>query len=174
MSTLDPTRLIAWDRELRAVHARLRDSLQVAREAVDDEADGPADAASPSRELLLFCTGFCAALDGHHQGEDDVVFPGLLASAPGLRDVVSQLVRDHAMLSHLLGELQRVVATGHAAGGHDTAALHRHLDGIEAVMETHFRYEEKRLLPALTDLVLDATPRAALGPLASDVSALST
>jgi len=172
MSTIDPARLVAWDRELHDVHARLRDSLQVAREAVDDEAG--AGAASPSRELLLFCTGFCAALDGHHRGEDDVVFPGLLASAPGLRDVVGQLVRDHAMLSHLLGELQRVVETGHAAGGHDTAALHRHLDGIEAVMETHFRYEEKRLLPALADLVLDATPRAALGPLASDISGLST
>ncbi|MBD7920150.1 hemerythrin domain-containing protein [Cellulomonas sp. Sa3CUA2] len=170
MPDTDPTRLVAWDRELRAVHARLRGSLRLAREAVDDAADGSADAASPARELLLFCTGFCAALDGHHRGEDDVVFPGLLASAPGLRDVVGQLVRDHAMLSHLLGELQRAVDGGHAAGGHDTAALHRHLDGIEAVMETHFRYEEKRLLPVLADLVLDATPRAALGPLASDAA----
>ncbi|MBO3089392.1 hemerythrin domain-containing protein [Cellulomonas dongxiuzhuiae] len=168
MSTLDPARLIAWDRELRAVHARLRDSLQVAREAVDDEADGTTGGASPSRELLLICTGFCAALDGHHRGEDDVVFPGLLSAAPELREVVSRLVRDHAMLSHLLGELQRVVDAGHAAGVHDTAALHRHLDGIDAVMETHFRYEEKRLLPALADLVLDATPRSALGPLAPD------
>src|SRR5690606_23645275 len=50
MSALDPSRLIAWDRELRAVHARLRDSLQVAREAVDDEADGTTGGASPSRE----------------------------------------------------------------------------------------------------------------------------
>ncbi len=70
------------------------------------------------------------------------------------------------MLSHLLGELQRAVEAGHAAGTQDTDALHRHLDGIEAVMETHVRYEEKRLLPALADLALDATPRAALGPLA--------
>lgn len=164
MPTTDPTRLIAWDRELRDVHARLRDSLQVTREAVEDaEAD-----VSPalSRDLLLFCTGFCAALDGHHRGEDDVVFPGLVAAYPELADVVSQLVRDHMMLSHLLGELQRAVDAGHAGGAHDTAELHRHLDGIEAVMETHFRYEEKRLLPALEHLRLDAPLRAALGPLA--------
>lgn len=170
MPSLDPARLVAWDRELRDVHERLRGALQVAREAVDAAPgdDGDAAGADPawSRDLLLFCTGFCAALDGHHRGEDDVVFPGLLAVAPELRDVVSQLVRDHAMLSHLLGELQRALDAGHAAGVHDTAALHRHLDGIEAVMETHFRYEEKRLLPVLADLVLDATPRTALGPLA--------
>ncbi|MBO0919740.1 hemerythrin domain-containing protein [Cellulomonas sp. zg-ZUI222] len=162
MPPLDPSRLVAWDRELRAVHARLRDALQVAREAVDDGTG----AAVPSRDLLLFCTGFCAALDGHHRGEDGVVFPALLDAAPGLRDVLDHLVRDHAVLSHLLGELQRAVEVGHAAGSHDTVALHRHLEGIEAVMETHFRYEEKRLLPALADLVLDTTPRAALGPLA--------
>ncbi|GIG41704.1 hemerythrin domain-containing protein [Cellulomonas phragmiteti] len=169
MATPDHDRLIAWDRELRAVHARLRDSLQIAREAVEDATD----AATPalSRDVLLFCTGFCAALEGHHRGEDRVVFPGLLAVAPELRDVLDQLVRDHAMLSHLLGELQRAVDAGQAAGAHDRAALQRHLDGIEAVMETHFRYEEKRLLPVLAGLALDATPRDALGPLASDVDA---
>ena len=162
MTTSDPTdtsRIVAWDRELRTVHARLRDALRIARDAVDDAGD----AAAPSRELLLFCTGFCAALDGHHRGEDRVVLPGLLAVAPHLRDVVDQLVRDHAMLSHLLGDLQRAVDAHQGP-----AALHRHLDGIEAVMETHFRYEEKRLLPLLAGLVLDATPRDALGPLAPD------
>ncbi|MCC2333636.1 hemerythrin domain-containing protein [Cellulomonas wangsupingiae] len=157
--TPDASRLVAWDRELRAVHTRLRDALRIARDAVDDAADD----AAPSRELLLFCTGFCAALDGHHRGEDRVVFPGLLAVAPQLRDVVDQLVRDHAMLSHLLGELQRAVDAREGP-----AALHRHLDGIEAVMETHFRYEEKRLLPVLSGLALDATPRDALGPLADE------
>lgn len=159
-----PARLVAWDRELRDVHARLRDALQVARESVEDVAAGGPDA--PTRDLLLFCTGFCQALDGHHRGEDDVVFPGLLDAAPELADVVGQLVRDHSVLSHLLGELQRAVDAGHAAGALDPDALHRHLDGIEAVMETHFRYEEKRLLPVLAHLALDATPRAALGPLA--------
>ena len=70
------------------------------------------------------------------------------------------------MLSHLLGELQRAVEAGHAAGSHDPVALHRHLDGIGAVMKTHVRYEEKRLPAAPADLALDATPGEALGPLA--------
>lgn len=161
-SSPDRARLVAWDRELRAVHARLRDSLEIARHAVDDAADAPG-APGPARDLLLFCTGFCTALDQHHRGEDGVVFPGLLHVAPELRDVLGQLSRDHAVLSQLLGALQRAVDAGH-----DAPTLHRHLDGIDAVMETHFRYEEKRLLSVLADLVLDATPRAALGPLAPD------
>ena len=46
------------------------------------------------------------------------------------------------------------------------ADLLRHLDGIEAVMTTHFRYEEKRLLPVIDDLDLAAVdPAAAFGPL---------
>lgn len=43
--------------------------------------------------------------------------------------------------------------------------LLRHLDGIEAVMETHFRYEEKKLIDVLDRLELKAERRDALGPL---------
>jgi hypothetical protein len=60
----EKTRLIAWTRELRAVHGRLREALRVTRSALD----GEAPAAVASRELLLFCHGFCAALTAHHVG----------------------------------------------------------------------------------------------------------
>lgn len=154
MPTHDTTRLIAWDRELRAVHTRLRQSLQIARDAIDK--DGPRSA-----DLRLFCTGFCTALDGHHRREDDTMFPEILAAHPDLADVLRELTRDHHMLAHLLGELQRAVDADH-----DAATLHRHLDGIEAVMETHFRYEEKRLLEPLAALPSAHDPQQMLGPLA--------
>ncbi|QCB92357.1 hemerythrin domain-containing protein [Cellulomonas shaoxiangyii] len=158
MPTDHRSRIVAWDRQLRDVHARLRDSLQIARDAIDD------DAASGDRltsDLRLFCTGFCAALDGHHRSEDAAMFPDLVALDPSLADVVAQLVRDHSVLAQLLGSLQEAVEAGH-----DAAALHRHLDGIEAIMETHFRYEEKRLLEPLARLTSDRPPREMLGPLA--------
>ncbi|MFC8190221.1 hemerythrin domain-containing protein [Cellulomonas sp. NPDC057328] len=159
MPTDPSARIVAWDRQLRDVHARLRDSLQIARDAIDDAAAEPT---SPrlAADLRLFCTGFCAALDGHHRGEDAVMFPELVARDPSLAEVVSQLTRDHSVLSQLLGSLQRAVDAG--AGGDD---LHRHLDGIEAIMETHFRYEEKRLLEPLSRLGTDQSPREVLGPL---------
>lgn len=160
MPSDDRSRLVAWDRQLRDVHARLRDSLQIARDAIDDAGEQPA---SPrlAADLRLFCTGFCAALDGHHQREDAVMFPELLALDPSLADLLSQLTRDHSVLAQLLGSLQQAVDAGH-----DAVALHRHLDGIEAIMETHFRYEEKRLLEPLSRLVVDREPQEVLGPLA--------
>jgi len=168
--TADPAaRLVAWGQVLLAVHARLRDALEVAREAVvtaDDAAPAPADAADPRRLLGLYCHGFCQALEGHHRGEDTSVFTALLDLRPDLAVVVAELQRDHRTLDHLLGELSRAVDADA-----DAATLERHLDGIDAVMETHFRFEEKRLVDALDEPALAAAlsgtdRRAALGPLA--------
>jgi len=165
----DPAaRLVAWGQELLAVHARLRDALEVAREAVataDDAAPTPVGAADPRRRLGLYCHGFCQALEGHHRGEDTSVFTALLGLRPDLAGVVAELQQDHRVLDQLLGDLSRAVDAGA-----DAAALDRHLDGIDAVMETHFRYEEKRLVdaldePALTDALSGTDRRAALGPL---------
>lgn len=50
---MDAERLIAWDAELRAVHARLREALVVAQDAIAAGNDAP-DTAS---DLLLYCTG---------------------------------------------------------------------------------------------------------------------
>lgn len=152
----DTERLVAWGRELRAVHERLREALEVTREAV---AEG-VDAEVVSRDLLLFCHGFCTALSGHHRGEDRLLFPALAAAHPELSDTLRRLQQDHAMIEHLLGALQRAVDRALPAG-----ELERHLEGIGAVMESHFRYEERQLLVVLDGLVLRAEREAVLGPL---------
>lgn len=66
------SRLVAWGRELRAVHERLREALRVTREALDD--------GTAPRDLLLYCHGFCAALTAHHEGEDRDLFPAVMES----------------------------------------------------------------------------------------------
>lgn len=48
------------------------------------------------------------------------------------------------MIEHLLGGLQLAMERGATS-----KEKLRHLDGVEAVMETHFRYEERRLLDVL-------------------------
>ncbi|WP_211277858.1 hemerythrin domain-containing protein, partial [Couchioplanes caeruleus] len=70
------------------------------------------------------------------------------------------LRQDHSMIAHLLAGLQAAVARGAAP-----AELHRHLEGVAAIMESHFRYEERQLLTVLETLALDADPYAVLGPL---------
>jgi hemerythrin-like domain-containing protein len=151
----EKTRLIAWTRELRAVHGRLREALRVTRSALD----GEAPAAVASRELLLFCHGFCAALTAHHVGEDRTLFPAIAAGHPELGEAIRKLEQDHSMIAHLLGGLQQVVD-----GAGTPSELSRHLEGVSAIMESHFRYEERALLTVLEALRLDAAPADALGP----------
>jgi hypothetical protein len=45
------------------------------------------------------------------------------------------------------------------------AELLRHLDGLSAIMESHFSYEERQLLYVLAALDLEADPHTLLGPL---------
>jgi hypothetical protein len=117
-------RLVAWSRELRGVHDRLREALGRARRG-----------GAPLDDLRLFCHGFCAALGEHHEGEDRDVFPQVAAHYPQLRDTLRALREDHAMIAALLADL--------AAAPPDR--LGQHLDGVEAIMESHFRFEERAL-----------------------------
>lgn len=156
MTEGEQTRLIAWSTELRTVHERLRTALRVTMEAVaDGQEPGPA-----GRDLLLFCHGFCAALTGHHEGEDRALFPAIAAAHPELRDTLRSLQQDHSMINHLLAGLQAAVER--SAG---PAELAGHLEGIAATMESHFRYEERQLLTVLETLELAAEPSDVLGPL---------
>jgi hemerythrin-like domain-containing protein len=152
----DTTRLLAWSTELRTVHHRLRHALAVTREAARDSAK----AERAGRDLLLFCHGFCAALDGHHRGEDSALFPALEESHPHLAPVLRNLERDHSMIAHLLERLRD--ALNRAASPEE---LERHLEGVAAIMENHFRYEERQLLTVLKDMQLDSAVRDILGPL---------
>lgn len=156
MTERETNRLIAWNRELLDVHARLREALRVTQDAVLEPGSAPAAA----RDLLLFCHGFCTALDGHHRGEDRTLFPAIAAAQPSLAPVLRSLQQDHSMIAHLLGGLK--AAVDHHAS---PAELARHLDGIGALMESHFRYEERQLQRVLEDLDLVADAREVLGPL---------
>jgi hemerythrin-like domain-containing protein len=152
----DTTRLLAWSTELRTVHHRLRHALSVSREAAQDSAKTE----QAGRDLLLFCHGFCAALDGHHRGEDRALFPAIEESHPHLAPVLRNLERDHSMIAHLLASLRDALDRAVSPG-----ELERHLEGIAAIMENHFRYEERQLLTVLEDLHLDAAVHDVLGPL---------
>ncbi|GCD20889.1 hemerythrin domain-containing protein [Cellulomonas algicola] len=140
--TPDTARARALADELREVHRRLRAALDLALDADPDDLD-----ADPARDPLLYCWGFCAALEGHHRSEDDRLFPLLLRAHPDLAPVVGQLRQDHRMIDHLLGSLREAIRSGADA---DERA--RHLEGVAAIMESHFRFEERRVLPLLDAL----------------------
>ncbi len=156
MAEGDKTRLVAWSNELRAVHMRLREALTVVQEslAVSETTE------TLHRDLLLFCHGFCTALTGHHEGEDRELFPAIAAAHPELRDTLRALQQDHSMIAHLITGLQAALS---ASASPQKIALH--VESIAAIMENHFRYEERQLLSVLETLALDADPMQVLGPL---------
>jgi hemerythrin-like domain-containing protein len=151
----EKSRLIAWNRELTAAHQRLRRALGVTRDVL-----GPGDTGPAGADLVLYCHGFCAALSGHHVSEDTALFPELSARYPGLRPVIEKLGQDHETIAELLVTFSRALTTSATPG-----ELARHLDGLSAIMESHFSYEERQLLDVLSALDLNADPRALLGPL---------
>jgi hypothetical protein len=151
----ETARLIAWSDELRRVHERLRGALRLTREALGDAVASKAAA----RDLLIYCHGFCVALDGHHRGEDTSLFPAIEAAHPDLQPVLKKLQQDHSMIAHLLGGL-RDATEQHALPDE----LARHVEGVAAIMESHFRYEERELLTVLDGLELRLTPVEAFGP----------
>ena len=63
---------------MRGVHERRREALRLSMEALASGDELP----NPGRELLLFCHGFCTALEGHHRGEDALLFPAVEAAHP--------------------------------------------------------------------------------------------
>ncbi len=136
---------------MRQVHERLREALRLVQHSADESA---------LSDLLLYCRGFCTALDGHHRGEDSTLFPAIGAAHPELRPVLGRLEQDHSMIAYLIGGL-----TAAMDRTTDPGELRTHVDGLGAVMENHFRYEERLLLTILETLSLDADPAAALGPL---------
>ncbi|MFF8415198.1 hemerythrin domain-containing protein [Streptomyces omiyaensis] len=137
------------------MHNKLRNALALARAGLDG-----GDPSGAATDLLLFCHGFCAALSGHHRAEDGSLFPELVRARPDLAPVVAKLTQDHNMIEHLIGELQRAVADST-----DPEVAHHHLDGIEAVMETHFRYEEKQLGAVLDGMDADFDRTEIFGPI---------
>jgi hemerythrin-like domain-containing protein len=159
VSEEEQNRLIAWNRELTAAHQRLRQALRVTRDALDAGLDA-GDTRPAGADLLLYCHGFCAALSGHHASEDAALFPELSARHPGLRPVIAKLAQDHEMIAALLTQFGHAIT---AAAAPDELA--RHLDGLSAIMESHFNYEERELLGILSALHLAADPQALLGPL---------
>lgn len=151
MTDRETTRLIAWAHEMRRTHNALRKALALARGSGMSESH---------RELLLYCRGFCTALERHHRGEERILFPALEAAHPELSSVLRRLVDDHSLIAQLLRSLEAAADSRLAP-----AELRRHLDGVGAIMESHFRYEERQLLAVLRTLELRAEVSDVLGPL---------
>jgi iron-sulfur cluster repair protein YtfE (RIC family) len=144
-------RVTALGNELIEIHHQLREELAQLRADVDSYLDGHGE--RPPRDLRAHCLSFCSALTKHHTGEDAGAFPLLAKASPELRPVIAQLENDHQMVRAILHNLEQLL--GGIAAQPDAAEAKRvrgELDGLTAILESHFAFEEKRIVTALNAL----------------------
>lgn len=136
-----PDRLTAWGQQLVEVHDHLRDEL-------DRLLDGLDGSSTLTPDLRAHCAAFCSAVGRHHTGEDRTAFPALAAQHPELRDTLDGLARDHVAVAGILQRIEEVLRTA----GDDPAAARGEVDGLAAILESHFRWEERAIVGALDRL----------------------
>lgn len=145
-----PDRVAALSEQLIQVHQALREQLAaLRREAARGAVPGAADAAA-GPDLLSHCLGFCAAVRDHHDAEDSLALPALRAAAPELAPVLDKILADHSLVAGILGQIRELLTPGQTPG--QPGSLVRELDGLTAILESHFRYEERRIARALDQL----------------------
>jgi len=149
-----PDRAVALSEQLIHVHRALRQRLAALRQEAADgaghRAAGAVADAAAGEDLFTRCLSFCSAIHTHHAAEDSQILPALRAAAPELATVVDNLIDDHALVAGILRRIRELVTAGRAASGPD--ALVRELDGLIAILESHFSYEERRIAKALDAL----------------------
>ena len=143
-----PSRVAALGDELVKIHDRLRAELRRLR----------AGGTEAGRPLAVHCLVFCDALTRHHTGEDAGAFPALAARFSELAPVLEKMAEDHVLIA---GIVARVEELGQELAGGGSPALAAELDGLAAIMESHFAFEERRVRAALD--ALDGTATDLLG-----------
>jgi hypothetical protein len=140
-----PDRVAALSEQLIEAHRTLREGLASLRHEV---ADGRARPDFPE-DLHGHCLSFCSSVHTHHTSEDNQVFPALRAAAPELAPVIDKLAEDHSLVAGILEQVRELLASWPVS---PPAALLRELDGLTAILESHFSFEERRIARTLDTL----------------------
>ena len=91
--------------------------------------------------------GFHPKLHGHHEAEDNGIFPNLRTAAAALTPVIDQLSADHRRIDPLLAEGDRAFAELPAS----VAAASSVIAQLAALLEPHLATEEAQIIPHLRD-----------------------
>lgn len=146
MTAADGPRVEALSLLLAETHDELLEHLRALQAGAGGVGAGPA----ATWPLRTHCLAFCQALTRHHLGESRSTFPQLAGLDPVLRPVLARLEEDHVLIGDIVSQVERLVA---GLPDHPTAAqlarFRSELGGLAAIMESHFRYEERVLADVL-------------------------
>jgi deazaflavin-dependent oxidoreductase (nitroreductase family) len=136
---LERTAVTTLAGKLLEVHIWLREQVR----QLQTEAEPPGRL---GLELRKHCLTFCAALTFHHTGEDDHVFPGVVAHHPHLADALDRLREEHRAMARIKDDLLALLDDA------DSDGFRAELDRLAAELEAHLDHEEGWLLPVLADV----------------------
>jgi hypothetical protein len=148
VATNDTQRAAAFSMQLRRAHQQLRDELAQIREAFGGDEH-------VVNGLQVHCLAFCSALATHHLGEDEGLFAQLLDARPDLAPAIGNLIDDHAAIAAVLRQIRALALQREAAPAESLPELRREVDGLAAIVESHFGYEERAISAALDQGVPD-------------------
>ncbi|MEV5709754.1 hemerythrin domain-containing protein [Actinoallomurus sp. NPDC052274] len=144
--------------QLVEVHRWLRTELARLRDEVAGYVGGAAPQAPAP--LRAHCTAFCEALTRHHSSEDTTAFRVLGERFPEFVPVLEELRRDHELVADILRRLHGLLTT---LTPDNAEQVGRELDGLTAILESHFRWEERRLVDAFDALQAQAASEELFG-----------
>ena len=148
----DEDRARGWSEQLTQAHDTLRSTLVAVRAELGSN-DGD------SGDLLAHCLAFCSALTAHHVGEDQGLFAQLRQTRPDLEPALTNLIQDHQLIGGILTAVRGLAVEATEATSERRDAISGELDGLGAIVESHFRYEERVLRTALDAVVPDPSWR---------------
>ncbi|MEW1779999.1 hemerythrin domain-containing protein [Streptomyces sp. NPDC086777] len=137
-------RAVALSRQLARAHEELRRQIRETRKSLGQRR-------LSDDVLLTHCLAFCTALTSHHQGEDDGMFSQLLRQRPDLAPTITKLVEDHGLIASILSRVTELADRALEPRASALEEIGRELDGLAAIMESHFAYEERTISAALDD-----------------------
>jgi len=92
----------------------------------------------------------------------------LAAQHPELAPVLAELEQDHQLVAGVLRGVDELAAR--VVEGDEPQLIRSGLDGLSAILESHFRWEERRIAAALNSLATTGhTAQELLGIVAADL-----
>jgi iron-sulfur cluster repair protein YtfE (RIC family) len=129
--------------EMAAAHKSFRSSLASAPALIDSAVgDG-------HRRALIanYYANVLAALEVHHEGEEELLFPLLIERVPELREVVDLGTEQHEQVLPLLAAAKTATATWESSGDSGGPELARALRALDEALSVHLDYEEGTIMP---------------------------
>lgn len=94
-------------------------------------------------------------LHHHHVGEDEGVWPRVLAKRPDLKPVVAEMESEHEALASASDTL-RSTLVDYGEGRSDESALRQAVEQMRAATLPHLDHEEQELMPIVLDTLDEA------------------